>query len=252
MKISVSPVEFQDIAALRDLYRKEMNCQIVHDSSAGRPGCTQSYGMNIDNQLVGHGCVWIGEFWLKKGTVFEFFVLTLYRQFTSALFREFISITRASYIQAQSNDPLLNPLLQEFTDEIVETHILFQDGLVTNLSLEGVLLRRTVPEDTPRIFDHQVEPIGDWLLESDGVIVATGGILYHYNRPYGDIFMEVAPAFRKRGFGSYLVQELKRICYEGGSVPAARTKPTNEASRLTLLKSGFVPCGRILNGSISR
>jgi hypothetical protein len=52
--------------------------------------------------------------------------------------------------------------------------------------------------------------------------------------------------------GSYLVQELKRVCYENGDVPAARCSPTNVASRATLQKAGFVPCGHILAGTIAR
>lgn len=34
--------------------------------------------------------------------------------------------------------------------------------------------------------------------------------------------LAVAEPFRRRGFGAFLVQELKRVCYEGGYVPAAR------------------------------
>jgi len=95
------------------------------------------------------------------------------------------------------------------------------------------------------------EPEGDWmLLEVGGEVAATGGILYHYNRPYGDIWMEVADTFRGRGFGTYLVQELKRICYEGGSVPCARCNTGNVASRKTLQKAGFVPCAHILVGKL--
>ncbi len=65
--------------------------------------------------------------------------------------------------------------------------------------------------------------MADWmLLEVGGEVAGTGGILYHYNRPYGDIWMEVGEGFRGRGFGTYLVQELKRICREDGNVPCAR------------------------------
>ena len=81
-------------------------------------------------------------------------------------------------------------------------------------------------------------------------MVAWGGVLYHYNRPYGDVYMEVAEAHRRRGYGAYLVQELKRICYEGGSIPAARSNPTNIASHKTLQKAGFVPCALILVGKL--
>lgn len=88
------------------------------------------------------------------------------------------------------------------------------------------------------------------LLEVSGEVAATGGILYHYNPPYGDIWMEVAEAFRGRGFGTYLVQELKRICREGGKVPCARCNTDNVASRKTFQKAGFVPCAHILCGKM--
>jgi GNAT superfamily N-acetyltransferase len=90
------------------------------------------------------------------------------------------------------------------------------------------------------------------VVEFEGQVAATGGILFHYNRPYGDIYMDVVESCRRRGLGSFLVQELKRVCYEGGKVPAARCDSGNVASRRTLQKAGFVPCGNILSGSVSR
>jgi GNAT superfamily N-acetyltransferase len=89
------------------------------------------------------------------------------------------------------------------------------------------------------------------VLELDGKVVAQGGLLFHYNRPYGDIYMEVAEAFRQRGLGSYLVQELKRAAYELGAVPCARCNTTNVPSRRTLQKAGFIPFAHMLTGVIS-
>jgi RimJ/RimL family protein N-acetyltransferase len=71
----------------------------------------------------------------------------------------------------------------------------------------------------------------------------------HYNPPYGDIYMEVDEAHRRRGYGCYLVQELKRLCRELGGVPGARCFPTNAASRRTLQRAGFVPYAHILIGA---
>ena len=62
--------------------------------------------------------------------------------------------------------------------------------------------------------------------------------------------MEVDERYWRRGYGSLLVQELKRTCYEMGRIPAARCNVTNVASRATLQKAGFLPCGRILRGVI--
>ena len=55
----------------------------------------------------------------------------------------------------------------------------------------------------------------------------------------------------QQGFGSYLVQELKRVCYEAGKKPAARCNADNVASRRTLQKAGFLPCGRLLVGDVT-
>jgi len=89
-------------------------------------------------------------------------------------------------------------------------------------------------------------------VEVGGAVAAKGGILFHYNQPYGDIYMEIAEPFRRRGFGSYLVQKLKRVCYEQGNIPSVRCNPKNIASRKTLQKAGFVRCGQIVTGSVSR
>ena len=83
-------------------------------------------------------------------------------------------------------------------------------------------------------------------------MAASGGVLFHYNRPYGDIYLDVEAPFRRRGVGSFLVQELKRACYEGGHVPAARCNTGNVASQRTLQRAGFVPCGHILKGVLER
>jgi GNAT superfamily N-acetyltransferase len=64
--------------------------------------------------------------------------------------------------------------------------------------------------------------------------------------------MDIEEPFRRRGFGAYLVQELKRLSYELGSIPAARCSPENHPSRKTLQKAGFVPYAHILNGSMPR
>jgi GNAT superfamily N-acetyltransferase len=90
-----------------------------------------------------------------------------------------------------------------------------------------------------------------WIVEADGVIAAAGGLLFHYNVPYGDIYMAVAEPLRRRGHGSYLVQELKRVGREMGKVPAARCNVSNPASRATLQKAGMMPCARMLTGVLA-
>ena len=43
MALQVHRVELREIEGMRDIYRHEMNCQIIHDSVHARPGWTHEY-----------------------------------------------------------------------------------------------------------------------------------------------------------------------------------------------------------------
>lgn len=238
MDCSARPVSVPDISLWRDLYRQEMNCQIVHDSLHVRQGWTESYVLEIGGSPAGYGSIVVGGPWKGTRTLFEFFVAPPYRSRAFNLFDALLAASQATGINVQTNDALLTVMLHTWARNITSESIVFADELTTALAQPGAVLAR------------RGEPQNDWALEANGAVVATGGILYHYNRPYGDIYMEVAESSRRQGFGSYLVQELKRVCYERGSIPCARCSPENLASRKTLQKAGFVPCAHILTGSL--
>ncbi|MCI0452999.1 MAG: GNAT family N-acetyltransferase [Candidatus Latescibacteria bacterium] len=171
----------------------------------------------------------------------------------SDVFRKLIDASGPRWIEVQTNDALLSNMLHEFAVDHASHTILFADGATTTLAAPaGAVVRRVTEADRFRMFGHTAEPVGEWGIESEGEIVATGGLLFHYNPPYGDIFMEVAPAHRRKGIGRYLVQELKRIAYEVGHTPAARCREDNVASRRTLERAGMFPCGRIVRGRVAR
>ncbi len=247
MHIDVSQVPLDEIRNLRDLYRKEMNCQIVHDSWHER-AFTDSYLIRINGQIVGYGSV--GAVRRKKDTVKEYYLLPEHRGAALKAFRQLVEVSQARKVEAQTNDVLLTLMLFDFAKRIKSDTILFHDAFTSRLHIPRVKFRKATEADQERVFPHKVEPVGEWIIEAGGEVAATGGILFHYNVPYGDIYMEVAEPFRRRGYGSYLVQELKRTCYEMGRVPAARCNVANMASRATLQKAGFLPCARILSGVI--
>jgi GNAT superfamily N-acetyltransferase len=249
MTITVTSVSLEEVLPLRELHRQEMNCQIVHDSLPGR-GFGNLFLLRLDGRIAGYGFV-MGYRGEPKDLVQEFYVLPALRGSALPMFRELIAVTGARRIEAQSNDILLTLMLYDCATEIASDRIVFHDALHTNLIAPGAIVREVTARDNERMFEHKVEGVGDYLVEHDGGIVATGGIALHYNPPYGDIFMEVDEPFRRRGYGSYLVQELKRISYEMGRIPAARCNASNTASRATLQKAGLFPCARMLSGILA-
>ena len=229
MTIDVSPVPLEEILPLRQLYRQEMNCQIVHDSLPGR-GFGDLFLIRADGRVAGYGFV-MGYHGEPKDMIKEFYVLPTYRGSALAMFRRLIEASRARRIEAQTNDVLLTLMLYDCATSITSDRVVFHDALTTNLDIPGSTFRAVTEADKERIFEHKVEPVGDWLLEHDGAIVATGGIMPSTTTlRMATSIMEVDEARRRRGYGSYLIQELKRACYEMGRIPAARCNVSNEAS----------------------
>jgi len=118
---------------------------------------------------------------------------------------------------------------------------------VTGHVIPGAVFRAR--RDGDQVFAHKVEP-GGYVVASTGEVVATGGFMLHYNMPFADLHMEVREDRRRRGFGGFLLQELKKECYLAGRVPAARCELRNEASRATLTKAGLRVCGFMLTGNV--
>jgi GNAT superfamily N-acetyltransferase len=232
-------------------YRQEMNCQIVHDSIHRRDGWTLSYLLDLTGVTAGFGSVAVGGPWKEKPTVFEFYVLPEHRSAAFDLFEAFLTASGARFFEVQTNDALPLVMVLTYGRDLGTEKIVFQDALTTAHTSDGAVLRRVTPQDEIRRCLEQRQGGGEWLLEVDGKVAAKGGILFHYNWPYGDLYLEVTEPFRRRGLGSYLVQELKRECYQLGAIPGARCNSTNLASRRTLQRTGFVPFAHILTGCIA-
>lgn len=249
MDIQVRQADYDDVKALRELYRQEADCQIIHDSFLSR-GLADPYVILMNGRVVGYAAV--GNKY-PKDQLTEFYTLPQMRSFALPMFHEVLAVSQAARIEAQTNIPLMLSMLCDCGKNITVESILFEDAFTTQLVIPDAVFRQTVPDDAASIFPHSCEPVGDWVLVVNDVIVATGGFLSHYNPPYGDIYMEVLESAQQQGFGSYLVQELKRVCYEAGKKPAARCSYLGAvASRQTLLKAGFLQCGHLLVGEVNQ
>lgn len=253
MDCSAKPISIETILPWRDLFRREMNCQVIHDSIHARKGWTEAFLLFLGESPVGYGLIAVAGPWKGKPTAFEFYIEPQFRNRSFDLFQAFREVARPVAIEVQSNEPMLSLMLLTFGKNVASESILFHDKMTTHHPTPAKAVFRPVAfgDKIKNSRDgSETEPDGDWVIEIERTVVAAGGILFHYNRPYGDIFMNVAELYRQRGLGSYLVQELKRVAYEGGNIPAARCNPTNVASRKTLQKAGFVPCGHILNATL--
>lgn len=248
--IAVERVDLEAIRPWRDRYRQEMNCQIIHEAIHARPGWTTEFLLEADGEPVGYGSLAIAGPWREAPTAYEFYLLPSARGKFFNLGDAFLAASGAVSIEVQSNDRLGLILVHTFAGDVRSESILFEDGGITADRVEGALWRHPTAEEAPDVSAEDRR----WraVIEVGGEVVASGGVLFHYNPPYGDIYMEVLESHRRRGLGTLMVRELKRLCREHGFIPAARCHPANLSSRRTLVKAGLVPCGHILSGRISR
>jgi GNAT superfamily N-acetyltransferase len=246
------PSTAADVLPFRVRYRQEMNCQIVHDSIHRRAGWTSTCTLTLGNTAVGFGSVAIAGPWKDKPTILEFYVVPEQRTRAFDLFEAFLArAADVRFMEIQSNDTLIAVMLHTYARDVWSEKIVFHDVQTTALPSGGAVFRRTTSnEDTQRCIDER-QGGSEGVLELDGVSVATGGLMFHYNVPYADVYMDVDGPFRRRGFGSFLVQELKRVAYAVGAVPCARCSPDNVPSRKTLQKAGLAPFAHMLNGTVA-
>ncbi len=246
MQLKAHKTDLRSIQPLRNLFLQETNFQIRYHACHER-GWSDSYLLTVDEEEIGYGSI-KGQKIPDRDTIFEFYLIPPFRKLASRIFRELIAASRAKFIECQSNDLLLTAMLFEFSQNILAEVVLFADHAATELRLPDVIFRPRNERDV--IFEHQVEPIGEYVLEMNGEVTATGGFALHYNLPFADLYMEVREDCRQKGLGSYILQELKKRCYLAGRVPAARCNIDNYASRAALIKAGLKVCGFMLKGEI--
>jgi GNAT superfamily N-acetyltransferase len=247
MKISVLKTELKNILALRGLFLQETNFQIRYNACHER-SWTDPYLLLQDDVAVGYASIKGKDDLNKRDAVFEYFLIPACRTGTYLFFHQLAQVSQARFIECQSNDLILSSLLFQYTKNIVSDTILFKDRSVTEFAMQRTVFRKRREDDM--IFEHHSEPVGEFVLELNREIVATGGFLIHYNYPFADHYMEVMEDQRQKGFGSLILQEVKKRSYLAGRVPAARCNIGNNASKATLIRAGFEITGFMLTGEI--
>jgi len=243
MELKVTKTGIEAIRELRELFLKESHFEFIYNK-CHENGWADIWLFLIDEQKAGYGALWGADKREDRDAVFEFYLTPPFRKTANLIFKEFAAISGATLIECQSNDLLLVSMLYEFAQNINAEAILFEDDLQTDLFIPGVIFTRDPEAITTEYED------GGYFLEQGGEVIGNGGLMLNYNKPYADIYMEVKEPFRRKGFGSLIVQELKKVCYQTGKVPAARCNINNQVSKATLLKAGFKVCGAMLKGEI--
>lgn len=240
MQYTATKTNLTAIEPLRALFLHELNGQYVHNK-CHLYGWADTYLLQIDEQPVGYGSVWGKENRTDRDSIFEFYILPQHRRWARECFVALRDAAQTPFIECQSNDFLITSMLYEHARSIYAEAILFEDEHATHFPLGNRQWQPATsdnPNDVP------------FVLTEAGQTIASGGLMLNYNKPYADLYYEVAETHRRQGLGALMVQELKKAAYAMHRIPAARCNIKNAVSKATLLKGGFRVCGYILQGEL--
>ena len=249
LMVSISPTSLEDILPLREQFLAENAFQIRYHACHGR-GWSDSYLIHQKSIPIGYASTKGKENLSDRDALFEFFLLPEHRKYHASIFRELLKQTQVSYIESQSNESLLTTCLYEYGKDIFADVMLFEDHKATEFSFPKLIFRKRKAGEA--VMNKAERDAGAYVLEKDGELVADGGYLTHYNFPYADLYMEVKEDCRNQGYGSFILQEIKKLCYKAGRVPAARCNLSNKASQASLKKAGMKVCGFMLTGKVDQ
>ncbi|HLO99597.1 MAG TPA: GNAT family N-acetyltransferase [Fimbriimonas sp.] len=240
--MEVRYAEPQEVAPLRELFRLAANCQIVKWAHLSR-GFAYPVMIEAAGQQLGYGVVQTTE---PEEMLIEWFSPD--PDDSQKVFDAILEFTTVPLVTYQTNFPFVESVLNDHIISKEPGPILFEVGTRTEKSIPDAEFRRKRVDD--KIFAHTTEPEGEWVIEWRGEVVATGGYFTHYNPPFADLYMEVAPKFRRMGFGSLMVHELVTVIEGTGFTPSARCNPNNLASAECLQSAGMTVCGQLITARI--
>jgi hypothetical protein len=106
------------------------------------------YLILVDGRVGGSGGVW-NRF--DVGRVMEFYTLPDLRVRAQPMFREFLAVSQATSIEAQTNIPIMLLMLCDFAADIAVANVLFEDAVVTSLPVPGPCSDRRRPTMVTRV-----------------------------------------------------------------------------------------------------
>jgi len=242
--ITITKVPLAELYGMRQKFLEVIDNQFTYDK-CHLYGWADVYLVIGNNYTAGYGSVWGKEKREDRDSIFEFFLYPEFWNEAHIIFGKFIETSKVEWIECQSNDPFLSEMFFEFAKDIYAEAILFEDDFESSISVEGAKLEPIETKESSKINR-------EYVIKHNGETVAKGGLLLNYNFPYADIYYGVEEAHRRKGFGSFFVQELKEEAYRIGRVPAARTGIGNIISKRTMMKAGLKPCGWRLGGKIRK
>ncbi|MGZ5190750.1 MAG: GNAT family N-acetyltransferase, partial [Flavisolibacter sp.] len=170
MKIEINKTQLEEVRELRMLFLQENKFQFVHDK-CHYYNWADYYLFLGDGIKAGYGCVWGGNKRQERDTIFEFYLEAPFRKYANTIFCSLYDVSKASYVECQSNDILSSNLVFEQAININAEAILFEDNFQSDLDMAGIVFKKSEKEN------NNPDDSGEYVLVKDGEVIASGGFM---------------------------------------------------------------------------
>ena len=151
---------------------------------------------------VGFASAAVSGPWTDRPTVIEFYLLPPCRSRAFEAFEQFLRVSGCDPFWRRRPMSRCIPPWHSPSDVICSRRRSFSRTGPRRHSPRGasLLVSNHFARGGPGSHESTAWGGGEWILELEGQPIGKGGILFHYNRPYGDVYMEVDGSHRRRGF----------------------------------------------------
>lgn len=217
------------------------------------------FEITTDQQQIGYAILG------TENELLQFYLLPKYLHQGSEIFHQFISQFKVERGMVGTNHPVFLSLALHFVKELKVHTYLFTNTFDVAMPEREATLQVSLNKDLERLVDFYHDSMDapkDWLngylgaligqgaifvLEKDAEVIGACEVRISKSKPnIADLGMVISPDFRKKGYGSYLLNKAKAIALEWQKIPICSCEKENIGSQKAIQNCGFVSQHQLL------
>jgi len=219
-----------------------------------------NWGIICEDEMIGYASVGEGN------QLLQFYISPKYFLQGEVIFKEFINKMKIKTGIVGTNNLGYLSIALNFVKELNVHSYLFRNNYEVHIEEKEGILKECKDEDIERIVNFCHYSMGapkEWLvgyiggliekgeiffLEIDDKIIGTCEVRKSTSAPeFADIGMVVSPDYRRKGYGTYLLNKAKTIALEWEKTPICSCEKDNVGSIKSINNCGFVSMYQLLS-----
>ena len=219
-------------------------------------------GFGIEDQILGYGTL------NENNQLINFFVIPEFQNSAVGILSKLLTRKKISKGFVSTVNPVYLATSQKVLKKKKDHTFLFRELNHVDLPTKNEIVKEAYKEDIDDLVGFYNQSIGaprDWLLGYTKGLIEKRALFYisdkdvilgvfevrknNQNNAYADIGMVVSPEFRRMGYGTFLLNEAKKMAVKRGLQPICSCEKSNSGSLKSIQKVGFTSNHKIIEAS---